>query len=190
MNCNLNFRRPILLPGLLYKMKAFKITSSIICTAILVFHFNAFRQELQFPKSASFQSTPSIQGRSEVTLSVPFQVLIFHCQIDFINLFIFNCLTSDIYFFIFNCLMSDINLFFFNCLRSNFCFPKIIPFASRTEQLFMDARPQFRILNSSRKMMICYLRDTNKFDVFHPVHEYTRIQILNKRHQTNTVCTF
>ena len=190
MNCNLNFRRPILLPGLLYKMKALEITSSIICTAILVFDFNAFRQELQFPKSASFQSTPSIQGRSEGTLSVPFQVLIFHCQIDFINLFIFNCLTSDIYFFIFNCLMSDINLFFFNCLTSTFCFPKIIPFASRTEQLFMDARPQFRILNSSRKMMICYLRDTNKFDVFHPVHEYIRIQILNKRHQTNTVCTF
>ena len=55
-----------------------------------------------------------------------------------------------------------INLFNFNCLTSNFCFPKNTSFANRRKRLFMDARPYFRILNSSGKMMTCYLRDTNK----------------------------
>ena len=69
------------------------------------------------------------QGRSEGVLSAVFEVLIIKSEIDFINLFIFNCLTSNI------------NLFNFNCLTSNFCFPKNIFFASRREQMFMDARP-------------------------------------------------
>ena len=47
-------------------------------------------------------------------------------------------------FIFFNCLMSNINLVFFNCLMSSFCSPKIISFAIRREQLFMDARPNFR----------------------------------------------
>ena len=94
----------------------------------------------------------SIEGslkhrRSEGTSSVAFEVLVINCQIDFTDLFIYNCLTSNI------------NLFIFNCLTSNFCFPKNISFASRREQLFMDAI--FRILNSPEKMMACYLRDTN-----------------------------
>ena len=42
-------------------------------------------------------------------------------------------------------------------------FPKILPFASRRERLFIDPRQQFRILHSSGKMLTCYLRDTNKF---------------------------
>ena len=71
----------------------------------------------------------SRQWRSEGISSVAFKVLIINCQIDFINLLIFNCLTLDI------------NLFIFNCLTSNFCFPKIISFASRRERLLMDARP-------------------------------------------------
>ena len=83
----------------------------------------------------------SRQWRSEGISSVAFKVLIINCQIDFINLLIFNCLTLDINLFIFNCLMLDINLFIFNCLTSNFCFPKIISFASRREWLLMDARP-------------------------------------------------
>ena len=91
------------------------------------------------------------QGRSESTLSVAFEVLIIKSEIDFINLFIFNCLTSNI------------NLFNFNCLTSNFCFPKNIFFASRRERMFMDARPQFQVFNSTGKMMTCYLRYTNKF---------------------------
>ena len=71
----------------------------------------------------------SRQWRSEGISSVAFKVLIINCQIDFINLLIFNCLTLDM------------NLFIFNCLTSNFCFPKIISFASRRERLLMDARP-------------------------------------------------
>ena len=37
-----------------------------------------------------------VQGRSEGSLSVAFEVLIISCQIYFINLFIFNCLTLNI----------------------------------------------------------------------------------------------
>ena len=43
----------------------------------------------------------SVQGRSEGTSSVAFEVLIINCQIYFINLFIFNCLTLNIKLFIF-----------------------------------------------------------------------------------------
>ena len=103
------------------------------------------------------------QGCSEGTSSVAFEVLIIKSKIDFINLFIFNCLTSNINLFIFNCLASNINLFNFNCLTSNFCFLKDIFFASTRERMFMDARPYFRVFNSTGKMMTCYLRDTNKF---------------------------
>ena len=78
-------------------------------------------------------------GRSEGTSSVAFEVLIIKSEINFINLFIFNCLTS------------------------NFCFLKIIFFASRRERLFMDALPWFWVFNSPGKMMTYYLRDTNKF---------------------------
>ena len=92
-----------------------------------------------------------IQWHSEGTSSIAFKVLIIKSQIYFTNVFIFNCLTSNI------------NLFNFNCLTSNFCFPKNIFFASRRERMFMDARPQFRVFNSTGKMMTCYLRDTNKF---------------------------
>ena len=60
-------------------------------------------------------------------------------------------------FVFFNCLTSNINLFNFNCLMSNFCFPKNIFFASRRERVFMDARPLFRVFNSTGKMMNCYL---------------------------------
>ena len=75
------------------------------------------------------------------------------------NLFIFSCLSSDINLFIFSSLTSGINLFIFNCLTPNFCFPKIISFASRRERVRLSSR----ILISPGKMMNCYLRDTNKF---------------------------
>ena len=57
-----------------------------------------------------------IQGRSEGTSRLAFEVLIVKSEIDFVNLFIFNCLTSNI------------SLFNFNCLSSIFCFPKNIFF--------------------------------------------------------------
>ena len=57
-----------------------------------------------------------IQGRSEGTSSLAFEVLIVKSEIDFVNLFIFNCLTSNI------------SLFNFNCLSSIFCFPRNIFF--------------------------------------------------------------
>ena len=100
---------------------------------------------------------------SEGTSSVAFEVLTINSEIDFINLFIFDCLRSNINLFIFNCLTSNINLFNFNCLTSNVCFSENTSFANRRKRLFMVARPYFRILNSSGKMMTCYLRDTNKF---------------------------
>ena len=40
---------------------------------------------------------------------------------------------------------------------------KKIYFGRRREQLFMNARSQFWILNSSGQMMTCYLRGTNTF---------------------------
>ena len=93
-----------------------------------------------------------IQGCSKGTSSVAFELLIINCQIDFMNLFIFNCSTSHINLLILQCL-----------LTSNFCFPKfLLSFASSRERLFIDARPEFRILNSPAEMMTCYLRDTNK----------------------------
>ena len=59
----------------------------------------------------------AMEGSSESTSSVPFEVLMINCHIEFINLFILNCLTS------------------------NFCFPKNISCTSRRERLFMNGRP-------------------------------------------------
>ena len=99
------------------------------------------RREILF----SIKTRNPKQGRSEGTSSVAFDVLIINFEIDFINLFTFNCLTSNVNLFIFNGLTSNINLFNFNCLTSNFCFPKNIFFASRREQMFMDARSGFQL---------------------------------------------
>ena len=85
-------------------------------------------QFFYFPLSLSFPY--GSQERSESTSSVAFEVLIINCEIDFINLFVFNCLTS------------------------NFCFPENTTLANRRKRLFMDARPYFRILNSSWKMVM------------------------------------
>ena len=115
-----------------------------------------------------------VQGRSEGTSSVAFEVLIIKSEIDFINLLIFNCLTSNI------------NLFNFNCLTSNFCFPKNIFFASRRERLFIYERASLVSgFQLTREMVTCYLRDTI-FAVPHPVHEHTKMRISNKRYRTNT----
>ena len=64
-------------------------------------------QEALFRSSLVGTKLQSIQGRSEGTSNVAFEVLIINCQIDFINLFIFNCLRSNINFFTPNCLMSN-----------------------------------------------------------------------------------
>ena len=96
----------------------------------------------------------SCQGCSEGTSSVAFKVLIINCQIYFINSFIFNCLTLNIKLFIFK--LFDVKFLF----SENHVFRK----QKRTAVYgVMDARPQFRILNSLEKMMTCYLRDINKF---------------------------
>ena len=97
------------------------------------------------------------QGRRDGTSIVTFELLIMNCEIDFINLFIFNYLASNINLLVFNCLALNINLFIFNCLTSSSCILKNLSFTSRRERLFMDARPQFRILSSPGKMMTCYL---------------------------------
>ena len=72
----------------------------------------------------------------------------------FINSFIFNCLSLNIKLFIFK--LFDVKFLF----SENHVFRK----QKRTAVYgVMDARPQFRILNSLGKMMTCYLRDINKF---------------------------
>ena len=119
-----------------------------------------------------------MQGRSEGIPSVEFEVLMINCHVEFINLFIFNCLTSNI------------NLLIVNCLTSNLCLTKNISFTSRRERLLMDVHSQFRILISPGKMMTCYLRNRYISEVLHPLHEYTKMRIPNKKYQTNTVRTF
>ena len=93
-------------------------------------------------------------------------------------------------FLIFNFLTSSLNLFIFNCLTPNFCFPKNISFTSRREQLFINFRSQFRILNSPGKMMTCYPRGIVFFEVLQPMAEYNKMKILRKRYQTNSVRPF
>ena len=105
-----------------------------------------------------------LQGRSEGNSSVAFELLIIKSESRFyksVHLQLFNIKYKFVY--IFNCLTSNINFFNFNCLTSNFCFPKNIFFASRRGRMLMDARPQFRVFNSTGKMITCYLRVTNKF---------------------------
>ena len=123
-----------------------KISPNIPC-AFLLFKPSAFIQML-FLKNLFFQ------GCSECSSSVAFEVLIINCQIYFINSFIFNCLTLNIKLFIFK--LFDVKFLF----SENHVFRK----QKRTAVYgVMDARPQFRILNSLGKMMTCYLRDINKF---------------------------
>ena len=123
-----------------------KISPNIPC-AFLLFKPSAFIQML-FPKNLFFQEC------SECFSSVAFEVLIINCQIYFINSFIFNCLTLNIKLFIFK--LFDVKFLF----SENHVFRK----QKRTAVYgVMDARPQFRILNSPGKMMTCYLRDINKF---------------------------
>ena len=75
-----------------------------------------------------------------------------NCQICFINSFIF--LTLNIKIFIFK--LFEVKFLF----SENHVFRK----KRRTDvDGVVDARPEFRILNSLGKMMTCYLRDINKF---------------------------
>ena len=95
----------------------------------------------------------TVQGRSEGTSSVAFEVLIINCQIYFLNSFMVNCLTLNIKLFIFK--LFDVKFLF----SENHVFRK----QKRTAVFGVMERPQFRILNSLEKMTTCYLRDINKF---------------------------
>ena len=60
----------------------------------------------------------------------------------------------------------------------------------RRGQLFVDARPYFRILNSIGKKMTIYLRDKNKFwGTAHSARVYYNADS-HERYQTNTVHPF
>ena len=54
----------------------------------------------------------------------------------------------------------------------------------------MDARPQFQILNSPGKIINYYLREQIHFEVSHPVHEYTKMWIHNKRYKPTQFALF
>ena len=96
--------------------------------------------------------------RSEGTSSVAFWGInnqlpnrflqLFNVRYKFVHCRLLNVRSEFVY----------VPLFNVKCL-----FPKIISFAGRRQRLLIDARPKFGVLNSPRKMMTCYLRDTNKF---------------------------
>ena len=83
---------------------------------------------------------------------------------------------------------SNINLFSFNCLTSIFCFPKNIFFASRREPMFMDARSGFQLKQENDDLLSS--RHKYIFEVPHPLHEHTKMQIPGKRYRTNTARIF
>ena len=85
-------------------------------------------EKVQYNINGEAAKIMSIQGHSDGTSSVSFEVLIISLKIYFISLFILNCLTLNI------------SLFIFNLLMLNSCFPQIISFTNRRDQLFMDAR--------------------------------------------------
>ena len=93
---------------------------------------------LQFTSLVQFTSL----GRSEGTSSVSFGVLIINCYIYFINSFIFNCLTLNLKLFIFK--LFDVKFLFseYHVFRKQ----KITAVYG-----VIEARPQFRIINSLGK---------------------------------------
>ena len=94
----------------------------------------------------------SVQGRSEGTSSVAFEVLIINCQIYFINSFIFNCLTLNIKLFIFK--LFDVKFLF----SENYVFRKQKRMA--VYGLCASLVSDFKF---TREMMTCYIQDINKF---------------------------
>ena len=54
----------------------------------------------------------------------------------------------------------------------------------------MDARPQFQILNPPGKIINYYLREQIHFEVPHPVHEYTKMWIHNKKYKPTQFVLF
>ena len=119
-----------------------------------------------------------IQGHSEGTSSVSFELLIINCHIEIINLFIFNCL------------MSNINLFFFNCFTSNFCFEKRIFYKQNRMTVYGRASlvPDFKLTRENNNLLSS--RYKLIFEISHPVYEHMKVGIPNRRYQTNTVRTF
>ena len=109
----------------------------------------------------------SSQRHSVGISTVAFEVLVFNCQIDFINLFNFNCLTSSINFFI------------FNCFESNFCFLKNFCKQKRTtvyERAFLVL--DFKFTRENDELLSS--RHNQISEVPHPVHEYTKMGIPTK----------
>ena len=88
-------------------------------------------------------------GGSEGTAIVTFEVLIINCHIVY-TFFHQYCLFKT----------SNINLFIFNCLNSNFCFPKNISFATRTEGCLYTCALSFDFELARENVL---LRNTNKF---------------------------
>ena len=75
-----------------------------------------------------------------------------------VHLQLFNVQYKFVYLQLFNVKFKFVQLF-----DVKFLFSQKHIFASRRERMFMDARPLFRVFNSTGKMMTCYLRDRNKF---------------------------
>ena len=100
-----------------------------------------------------------LQGHSQRTSSVAFEVLIINCQAYFINLFIFTCLTLNIYLFSFN--LFDVKFLF----SENHIFRKqtrlaVYGCASLVSD-FKLTRENDDLL-SSRLCKTCYLRTLHK----------------------------
>ena len=100
-----------------------------------------------------------LQGHSQGTSSVAFEVLIINCQAYFINLFIFACLTLNI------------NLFIFNLIDVKFLFSENHIFRKQTRTAVYGSAPlvsDFKLtrenddLLSSRLCKTCYLRTLHK----------------------------
>ena len=81
-----------------------------------------------------------VQGPTNGTSSVAFELLIINCHIEFINLFIFNCLTS------------------------NFHFPKHI-FGKQNRTAVSGRVSLVLDFKLTRKMMTCYLQNRLIFEV-------------------------
>ena len=102
-----------------------------------------------------------------------------NCQIYFINLFIFNYLTLNIKLFNVLCFLFKHKIFVFqkSCLsqtKENGCL-----WTYGRASLISDFKLTWN--NDNHKSI---------FEVTHPVQEYTKTPILDKRYRTNTVHTF
>ena len=122
-----------------------------------------------------------MQGRCEGTSSAAFEILIFNCQMYFINLFVFNCLTLNVKLFIFK--LSGVNFFSRNSCPSQTEENGCLWTYGRASLIsdFKLTRENDNLLSSRHKYI---------FEVPHPVQEYPKMLIPDKRYRTNTVRPF